>query len=182
MPVLYRGSAVPKDKTFFDNIGRWRKGNCNRIFPSTSGSPVSIVPATTHTDPQTSPKHQNTKTPTPDRRYINPHLYKPHQSFPSLFSSVIYDKEDKARSSWLYNFLQPSVTLIFSPTPSAQTQSKNLIFVVPCIMLYSGEISPTRCNNCVFYSQWLYSTCFGWQSHPSSEVQCCICPQVSWLT
>ena len=35
------------------------------------------------------------------------------------------------------------------------------IFVVPCIMLYSGEISPTRCNNCVFYSQWLYSTCFG---------------------
>ena len=25
----------------------------------------------------------------------------------------------------------------------------------------SGEISPTRCNNCVFYSQWLYSTCFG---------------------
>ena len=25
-----------------------------------------------------------------------------------------------------------------------------LIFVVPCIMLYSGEISPTRCNNCVF--------------------------------
>ena len=36
-----------------------------------------------------------------------------------------------------------------------------LIFVVPCIMLYIGEISPTRCNNCVFYSQWLYSTCFG---------------------
>jgi len=24
-----------------------------------------------------------------------------------------------------------------------------------------GEISPTRCKNCVFYSQWLYSTCFG---------------------
>ena len=24
------------------------------------------------------------------------------------------------------------------------------IFVVPCIMLYSSEISPTRCNNCVF--------------------------------
>ena len=33
-----------------------------------------------------------------------------------------------------------------------------------------------------FYSQWLYSTCFGWQSHPSSGVQCCIWPQVSWLT
>jgi len=38
-------------------------------------------------------------------------------------------------------------------------------------MLYSGEISPTRYINCVFYSQWLYSTCFGWQSHPSSGVQ-----------
>ena len=58
----------------------------------------------------------------------------------------------------------------------------NLISVVPCIMLYSGEMSPTRCNNCDFYSHWLYSTCFGWQSHPSSGVQCCIWPQVSWLT
>jgi len=37
-------------------------------------------------------------------------------------------------------------------------------------MLYSGEISPTRCINCVLYSQWLYSICFGWQSHPSSGV------------
>ena len=29
-------------------------------------------------------------------------------------------------------------------------QGMNLIFVVPSIMLYSSEISPTRCNNCVF--------------------------------
>ena len=36
----------------------------------------------------------------------------------------------------------------------------NLIFVVPCIMVNS-EIIPTRCNNCVYSSQWLYSTCFG---------------------
>ena len=36
-----------------------------------------------------------------------------------------------------------------------------LIFVVPCIMLNS-EINPTRCNNCVYSSQSLYSTCFGW--------------------
>ena len=41
---------------------------------------------------------------------------------------------------------------------------------------HCGEISPTRCNNCVFYSQWLYSSCFGWQSHPSSGIQCCIWP------
>ena len=27
----------------------------------------------------------------------------------------------------------------------------NLIFVVPCITLYSSEISPTRCNNCVLF-------------------------------
>ena len=34
----------------------------------------------------------------------------------------------------------------------------------------SSEINPTRCNNCVYSSQWLYSTCFGWQFHPSSGV------------
>ena len=28
---------------------------------------------------------------------------------------------------------------------------QNLIFVVPCIMLYSSEISQTRCNNCVLF-------------------------------
>ena len=26
---------------------------------------------------------------------------------------------------------------------------------------YGSEINPTRCNNCVYSSQWLYSTCFG---------------------
>ena len=40
------------------------------------------------------------------------------------------------------------------------TTGKSLIFVVPYIMLNS-EIIPTRCNNCVYSSQWLYSTCFG---------------------
>ena len=33
--------------------------------------------------------------------------------------------------------------------------------ILPELSLRSGEISPTRCNNCVFYSEWLYSTCFG---------------------
>ena len=46
--------------------------------------------------------------------------------------------------------------------------ARNIIFVVPCIMLNS-EINPTRCNNCVYSSQCLYSTCFGWQFHPSSS-------------
>ena len=31
-----------------------------------------------------------------------------------------------------------------------ETGTENLIFVVPSIMLYSSEISPTRYNNCVF--------------------------------
>ena len=43
--------------------------------------------------------------------------------------------------------------------PSSDTNI-DLIFVVPCIMINS-EINPTRCNNCVYSSQWLYSTCFG---------------------
>ena len=43
-------------------------------------------------------------------------------------------------------------------------------------VVVSSEIIPTRCNNCVYSSQWLYSTCFGWQSHPSSGLQCCIWP------
>ena len=34
----------------------------------------------------------------------------------------------------------------------------------------NSEINPTRCNNFVYSSQWLYSTCFGWQFHPSSGV------------
>ena len=43
-------------------------------------------------------------------------------------------------------------------------------------LLHDSEIIPTRCNNCVYSSQWLYSTCFGWQFHPSSGVQCCMWP------
>jgi hypothetical protein len=77
---------------------------------------------------------------------------------------------------------QQDIKTVSQATQYRINQEINLIFVVPCVMLYSGEISPTRCNNCVFYSQWLFSTCFGWQSHPSSGVQCCIWPQVSWLT
>ena len=47
-----------------------------------------------------------------------------------------------------------------SRTLSLPDSELRLIFVVPCIMLNS-EINPTRCNNCVYSSQWLYSTCFG---------------------
>ena len=58
-----------------------------------------------------------------------------------------------------------------------------LMFVVPSIMLYSSEISPTRCNNCVFILR------NGFTLHVSDdnlthhqEYICCIWPQVSRLT
>ena len=59
----------------------------------------------------------------------------------------------------------------------------SLIFVVRSIMLYSSEISPTRCNNCVFILR------NGFTLHVSGdnltdhqEYICCIWPQVSRLT
>ena len=59
----------------------------------------------------------------------------------------------------------------------------NLIFVVPSIMLYSSEIIPTRCNNCVFNLR------NGFTLHVSGdnlthhqEYIRCIWPQVSRLT
>ena len=62
-------------------------------------------------------------------------------------------------------------------------ENSNLIFVVPSIMLYSSEISPTRCNNCVFILR------SGFTLHVSGdnlthhqEYICCIWPQVSRLT
>ena len=63
------------------------------------------------------------------------------------------------------------------------TLAENLIFVVPSIMLYSSEISPTRCNISVFILR------NGFTLHVSGdnlthhqEYICCIWPQVSWLT
>ena len=66
---------------------------------------------------------------------------------------------------------------------SAEFKKISLIFVVPSIMLYSSEISPTRCNNCVFILR------NGFTLHVSGdnlthyqEYICCIWPQVSRLT
>ena len=81
------------------------------------------------------------------------------------------------------HFVLKSSTWINAQIVPRVMSGDSLLFVLFWFVIrYSGEISPTRCNNCVFYSQWLYFTCFGWQSHPSSGVQCCIWPQVSWLT
>jgi hypothetical protein len=42
------------------------------------------------------------------------------------------------------------VSLYSIKLPVFITKAESLIFVVPSIMLYSSEISPTRCNSCVF--------------------------------
>jgi hypothetical protein len=90
------------------------------LFPSASVSPVSIIPATLHTHPQISSKLNPTVT-------TQTHIYTSHISLKfHLNSSVISGKEYKARSSWLCNFVHPPVTLIFSPSCSAQTQFLNL--------------------------------------------------------
>ena len=51
--------------------------------------------------------------------------------------------------------------------------SDTLIFVVPCIMLNS-EIIPTRCNNCVYSSQWLYFFFFLSKAIAKNKRNCCI--------
>ena len=60
---------------------------------------------------------------------------------------------------------------------------KFLIFVVPSIMLYSSEISPTRCNNCVFILRNGFTLhVSGYNLTHHQEYICCIWPQVSRLT
>ena len=49
-------------------------------------------------------------------------------------------------------FANNSAANIMHITFLGRTRKMALIFVVPSIMLYSSEISPTRCNNCFFFS------------------------------
>ena len=71
------------------------------------------------------------------------------------------------------------IPLRYNPLPQLVVLCSFVITAVQqtdfLLVVYS-EIIPTRCNNCVYSSQWLYSTCFGWQFHPSSGVQCFIWP------
>ena len=74
-----------------------------------------------------------------------------------------------------------SSTRILGISPLNTSFSINLLCIfrqrlITILSSDSSEIIPTRCNNCVYSSQWLYSTCFGWQFHPSSGVQCFIWP------
>ena len=64
-----------------------------------------------------------------------------------------------------------------------QHQFMHLIFVVPCIMLYSSETSPTRCNNCVLILRNDFTLhVSGDNLTHHQEYICCIWPQVSRLT
>ena len=47
-------------------------------------------------------------------------------------------------------YFLPLAPTCFPQLPVLEHSNLLLIFVVPSIMLYSSEISPTRCNNCVF--------------------------------
>ena len=59
----------------------------------------------------------------------------------------------------------------------------NLIFVVLRIVLYSSEISPTRCNNCVFILRNGFTlNVSGDNLTHHQEYICCIWPQLSRLT
>ena len=59
----------------------------------------------------------------------------------------------------------------------------HLIFVVLSIMLYSSEISPTRCNNCVFILRNGFTLQVSGDNLTHHQVYiCCIWPQVSRLT
>jgi hypothetical protein len=48
------------------------------------------------------------------------------------------------------NFMEKKIIPLEVGIEFSYLISINLIFVVPSIMLYSSEISPKRCNNCVF--------------------------------
>ena len=87
----------------------------------------------------------------------------------------------KSQSAVKYTRMSSSARLRISR--ALYPLSHILIFVVPSIMHYSSEISPTRCNNCVFI------LLNGFTLHVSGdnlthhqEYICCIWAQVSRLT
>ena len=115
-----------------------------------------------------------------------------------------HSQQTQSPSTWLISASLHSTTNVLLSVPSSSPtrdgvyctfllllsaysipsfRSVFLIFVVPCIMLYSSEISPTRCNNCVFILR------NGFTLHVSGDnlthhqdYICCIWPQVSRLT
>ena len=72
----------------------------------------------------------------------------------SPFFNTIPKQTDKIHSSW-YTFKNYTAAengfLHLQPLTNSHFHFLFLIFVVPCIMLYNCEISPTGCNNCVLF-------------------------------
>ena len=83
-----------------------------------------------------------------------------------LSPTGIRSPDRPVRSEWLYRLSyldRHELAYVMIPVP-------HLYELSPDGSVVYSEINPTRCNNCVYSSQWLYSTCFGWQFHPSSGV------------
>ena len=92
-------------------------------------------------------------------------------------------KSDPQKMAAITSYPTPTSVKELKTFCGMMSLSQNLIFVVPSIMLYSSEISPTRCNNCVFILR------NGFTLHVSGdnlthhqEYIYCIWPQVSRLT
>ena len=84
---------------------------------------------------------------------VNP-CYLISQSGP--FSDVSV-KNRWAGINYISSILSDLILIWNSQASNRSILTESLIFVVPCIMLYSGEISPTRCNNCVFFSAMVFT-------------------------
>ena len=110
-----------------------------------------------------------------NRGFTKQNIVHPHYSFRDVRLKVSITVQIKFQRN-----------LIINPVRQIPKQIRSmgiLIFVVPSIMLYSSEISPKRCNNCVFILR------NGFTLHVSGdnlthhqEYICCIWPQVSRLT
>ena len=94
-----------------------------------------------------------------------------------VYTLIRVDKEHFTKDAFLHKIYARQNYMLFLQF------FLNLIFVVPSIMLYSSEISPTRCNNCGFILRngfTLHVSCDNLTHH--QEYIRCIWPQVSRLT
>ena len=70
--------------------------------------------------------------------------------FPDLEFTQIFERIEGLPSQRMRNWSNSQNSLLLRKSIGTDDWQCYLIFVVPSIMLYSSEISPTRCNNFVF--------------------------------
>jgi len=86
-------------------------------------------------------------------KYYNPNVLRVIGDYPRrtpvshLHSTLLLEPIHK----FIYRLTENFFSQLFHTPQPACLPNRNLIFVVPCIMLYNCEISPTRCNNCVLF-------------------------------